>query len=389
MTILFIADQASEVLIDASQVRNRLIENALPYGRGSGVVSNMRIAFLSLVLACGPSRAQGGASPLDGLDSSRIADKLRLAGQPSEVVAILPGHRRGVASLAFSPDGRTLASSGWDNKIRWWRVEGKEMKEHAVADGSPSGVAFSPDGRLLVAGGADSKLHVWENDKKARSLPGHRNRPFAIAISSDGKLLATGCGNPTLRVWKLDDDEPEAWAVLANETTQALGVSSLSFSHDGKYLAMGHHTGKCTLRIWDVGGKFMEELDIPDAMARLVAFSPKEPLLAFSGDDSIRLWEFKGGKAIAKMRLTGRPRTGRPGAVKAIAFAADGKSLVSTGQDHRVILWDVPTGKIRQEWTFPEESRAVAFGPEGRHLAVGCEDGSIYFLRLSPAKMRN
>ncbi|MBI3409463.1 MAG: WD40 repeat domain-containing protein [Planctomycetes bacterium] len=347
-----------------------------------------RGSLLVLVFSAAMSLAQSQSSSLDRLDPAKIPEELRLPNQPSEIVAILHKHTRGVAGLAFSPDGKTLVSAGWDNKLIWWRVRGSEFVAGDTAAGSPSGVAFSPDGKTLISGGADAHVHLWKNGKQARPLAGHQNRPFAVAFSPCGKLLASGCGEPTVRVWKLDEDEPEAWAVLANETNPAVGVSSLSFSFDGKYLAMGHHAGKSTLRIWDVGGNIMEEIDIPDAMARLVAFSPKEPLLAFSGNAEIRLWDFKEGKARPRKSLPAHSQKVAPGSVKALTFSPDGKSLASCGQDRRLVVWDVPRDEKRLEWVFPNQGLALTFAPDGRHLALGNQDGTIYVLRVPAVKMK-
>jgi WD40 repeat protein len=197
-------------------------------------------------------------------------------------------------------------------------------------------------------------------------------------------MFASGCGNPTLRVWKLDNAEPEAWAALANENAPALGIASVGFSHDGKLLVAATHAGKQGLRVWDVAGNYMEERDVPPTRARLVACSPTAPLAALGGDDGrVRMWDLGAARPKETAALTAHD-----GAVKALAFGPTGTTLVSAGQDRKVVWWDVARRAQVRAWPWPDEPRALAVAGDGRHLAVGTEDGSIYLLRLAPATMK-
>lgn len=328
------------------------------------------------------------AAPADALDPAKIAPEFRLPDQPAEVVGATRIHTRAIAALTFSPDGQTLASTGWDNRLVLYRITDGKLKETADLRGSPSSILFSADGKLLYAGGDDDYIHVWDvtgkNPKARPKMSGHENRPFALAMSPGGKMLASGCGEPVLRIWKMEADGPEVWGILANETVPSLGIAALSFSHDGKYLAAGHHAGKNTLRIWDVQGNYMDELEpLPKTQTRLVAFSPKEPLLALSNGDDIRLWEVKDGKATPKLKLTLPSRKGVLSSVKTFAFSPDGKWLASTGLDRKIILWDVAKASKAREWAVTLEPRALMFAPDSRHLAVGNEEGAVFVLRLA------
>lgn len=303
------------------------------------------------------------------------------------LVATVRAHNRAIAALAYSPDGRRLASSSWDNKVAVWEMDRDEPKEVARIDGSPSGIAFTADGTGLVTGSAQARVVIWDigGDKpKVRSnLSGHKHRPFAVQIAQGGKMLATGSLEPVLRLWKFEDNEPEIWAALANEEAPSLGISSLSFSSDGKLLAAGSLLGKQTLRIWDVSGAFLDERTVPAVQARLVVFSPAEPILAFAGDDAIvHLWSVADGELKALRELKGHAEADTPPAIKALAFTPSGTQLASGGQDRRLILWDVKTGDKQREWQLEGEVRALAFAPDGRHLVVGNDDGTLYVLRL-------
>ena len=181
--------------------------------------------------------------------------------------------------------------------------------------------------------------------KQKHKLAGHQNRPFSVAFSPNGKMFASGSYDPILRIWKLDDGDPDQWAALANEETPSRGLASLAFSHNGKYIVAGSHLGTQTLRIWDAAGNFLDD-KTPAAMARVVACSPAEPILAFAGDNSkIHLWNLGGAKFEPLRQLAGHTGKALPPLVKALAFSPNGKVLASSGQDKYVRLWNVANGE--------------------------------------------
>jgi WD40 repeat protein len=332
-------------------------------------------------------------SPLDRLDLGKVPEDELPPNLPKEAVAVLRGHTRSAAALAFHPDGALLASSGWDNTIRLWRWPDGVPREWANLPGSPSGLAFSPDGKTLAGGSRGTSVALWDvtGPKPARKkvLAGHRHRPFALGFSPTGSLLVSGCNDPVVRIWKMAEAEPEAWAVLDEEKSETLGVSALSISADGRLLAAGSFTGERSLRLWKLDAAYLEERELPPAAARLVAFSGANNDLAFAGTDArIHVWDVTGAKPVRRLTLNAHGPAGGVNPVNSLAYSPDGAILASAGKDRKLILWDAASGQKRREWTLPAEAKGLAFASDSRHLATANADGAVWIIRIIPLQKK-
>jgi WD40 repeat protein/energy-coupling factor transporter ATP-binding protein EcfA2 len=289
--------------------------------------------------------------------------------------AFLNGHTSSVESVAFSPDGKTLASGGYDNTIILWDVAtrlpiGQPLTGHTS---SVQSVAFSPDGKTLAAGSWDSTLIMWDvatHQMIGQPLIGHTARVVSVAFSPDGKTLASGSYDNTIILWNVITHQPIGQS-LAGHTDW---VNSVAFSPDGKTLASGSLDR--TIILWDVSTRqiISQPLTGHTNSVYSVAFSPDGKTLASGSSGTIILWD------LATRLPVGQPLTGHTTSwVYSMAFSPDGKTLASGSLDRNITLWDVSTRQIIGQPLTGHASKvsSVAFSPDGKTLVSGSDDKTI------------
>ncbi|MEU0929062.1 nSTAND1 domain-containing NTPase [Streptomyces malaysiensis] len=291
----------------------------------------------------------------------------------------LTGHTATVYSVAFSPDGKTLATGDFDGTVRLWNAGTGKPRRTLVNDGYPVySVAFSPDGKTLATGSFDKTVRLWNADtgKPRRTLTGHTGTVHSVTFSRDGRTLATASSDKTVRLWNTDTGKPRR--TLTGHTGT---VYSVAFSPDGKTLATGSFDK--TVRLWDMDTRKSHHILVGHTgPVHSVAFSPNGKTLATGDfDGTVRLWNAD----------TGKPRrtlTGHTGAAYSVAFSPDGKTLATGSDDKTMRLWDMDTGKshrILVGHTGPVHS--VAFSPDGKTLATGSFDGTVRLWNAGTGKL--
>jgi WD40 repeat protein len=281
---------------------------------------------------------------------------------------VIARHAGGVGSVAFSPDGKLLATAGDDRVIRLSELaSGKEVRRLEGHAGFIRTVAFSPDGKLLVSAGDDKGALLWNvaTGKEIRQIGAHQNGLRLAAFAPDGKTIATAGFDEHIGLWDATTGKQ-----LHFFRAHPRVPYSVAFTPDGKRLVSGGDQ-EGTIRLWDLAtGKELRHWGSQGKDVQGVALAPDGRLLASTNENAILLWEMATGKEVRRLQGHGQP-------VTRLAFAPDGRTLVSGSEDQTAYLWEVMTGKAIRR--FGKHSGWVwdtAYSPTGQAVATASRDGT-------------
>ena len=311
--------------------------------------------------------------------ADNIASMQWTISRPSQHIDTLSDHTSWVSSVAFSPDGTTLASGSGDSTVKLWNLVTK-ANTNTLSDHTSwvSSVAFSPDG-TLAAGLEDGTIKLWNPATKTNTatLKGG-SRVHSVAFSPDS-TLAAGLEDGSVKLWNL--------ATKTNTNTLSWNtdrVHSVAFSPDGTLAAgLGNSSSEsnhAAVKLWNVATKNIVTLSGHKGHVASVAFSPDGTTVASgAGDGSVRLWNLA---TETSTTLDARWQ------VKSVAFSPDGATLaVATRYGNAVQLWDVATKtNIATLSGHTSGVNSVAFSPDGTMLASASNDKTIKLWDVSEWK---
>ncbi len=342
---------------------------------------------------------------------------------------IISGREDWVTAVAFSPDGRYLATGGNDTIAHIWDLQTENPESGPIIlegyNGAIKKLVFSSDNRYLVIAGDATSALLWDLEEVLDPdmhsgdavptpyiLSGHEGKILDLAFSPNDRFLVTGSWDSTIRIWDItsviegDSQDPSSSVQPTLLQSHRRGINTLAFSPDGSLLATGGWSN--TVYLWDVsvlldtGLSSLETIDEPILLqghrggVNDLAFTPDGKFLSSGGwDNTIRIWDITAILAAPDVDAESAILKGHQGEVNALTFSPDGKFLASGSQDSTARIWELSKvfNTDSQELTATIQTfllrghegsiNALAFSPDGDFLVTGGYDTSVRIWDLS------
>ena len=246
-----------------------------------------------------------------------------------ELIRTLAGHQNTISQIKYSPDGKLIASAGWDNSIKLWDAENGKLRATLRHTDGVNSIAFSSDGQILVSGSEDKTIKIWNltaQPKLIKTLTGHTDSIKAVAVSADGKIASAGYDN-TIKLWTM------AGELLQTIDAHDLAITSLAFTPDSNTLASASWDN--AIKLWNLSdegnSKLLHTLKHQDGVTAIDFNSDGTVLASASGDRQIKLWDTTTGRLIKSL-------TGHTSQINSLVFSNDDRFIIS-GEEQQGLFW--------------------------------------------------
>lgn len=282
----------------------------------------------------------------------------------------LPGNATIVRSASFSPDGKTIVTTGDDQTAKLWNADtGEKLLTLYGHTDSVSFAAFSPDGTRLATSSFDRHAKVWDvaTGRELMDLAGHTRDLSSVGFSPDGQRIVTSSVDATTKVWSVAPSR-ELLTLVNGPPIAFTEGSELAYSPDGNRLVVANSDPEP--KVWDVktGELLFSLTGHTDAVTFATYSADGTRIVTASNDGTAKVWDASSGRELLTL-------TGHTDFVFGVAFSPDGTRLATCGFDNTVKLWDAVTGDListltgHQDWVF-----SVVFSPDGQRLATSSID---------------